>query len=684
MDYSACNYPYGSRESLYSSHSYRIFTPPATKPKNNIFFNSDDSLFKSEKHRFTIPRIEIVSDEPEFNLQVTDFSEPSPKNVTLTYDETGINMKPEKVEEFSSKPSKKNWKDKANNFVQQKSYSIEVNDTCWDIDDINEGDKFLSIGARKCRQQKMASTSLQDLSSSTSSVNSCVHESNLDLSQIDSDILMKHKRWRSPYEMRLGKVKDLADQYEDKATSIPMLSKKKFATSRSKSVSEEALSGKLTEYERLEIVKLLYDWSLNGSESKSEFNLKLSTDCYGSHHNKGEYLEKASLEQSEKTSLKRSKVKFSSEPNLSPNGSDNSLIVIAKFRSDNSLSQNVNLDQFNHKCQYRNCIFNIDFVPKHGTKPEDSVDDNAKQKLKGILKPAKDVIEEVECLNNITNLQKKPKYRRRFSEIIEVKPFNSQLVRCDSLERLTDINRKHKKFPESYIVTRRNSTRKQNAKNDENVVKSPKIMMMRRRYLPKTWKSCSDIKTRKTVRKCCKNAKVTCPVSRDSPKASRKTQSCACIERERNPQNTVQEGTISQRCSDSAARLAAFKGAFNRKLTIIAVAHFIKYLSVKNKYLERYCLQLFYFVVITFLHLLIVLNYTVFYIYYFLLGSIFSLCTYCTILSFTLVNFHKVHVGSNNKFSQHVANRNITDFPCINPSGRIRVANHQNQKLARN
>lgn len=563
------NYPYGSKESLSSPHSYRLFTPPATKPKNNIFFNSDDSLFKSDKHRFTIPRIEIVTDEPVFNLQVTDFSEPSPKNVTLTYDESGCNMKTEKIEEFCAKPSNKNWKDKTNNFMQQKSYSIEVNDTSYSIDDISEVDKFLSIGARKNKQQKFASSSLQDLSSSTSSVNSCIHESNLDLSQIDPDTPIKHKNWKSPYEIRLGKVKDLADQFENKAISVPVLNKKKFATTRSKSVSEEKLNDKLTEYERLEILKLLHDWSLNGSESKSEFNLKLSTENVCRHNTNNQ--EQGCLEQLESTNLRRSKVKFNSEPNLSPNDSDSGLIVIARFRSDNSLNHTKNLDQFNHKCQYRNCIFNTDFTVYTGTKTETLAKDNSKQKLKSILKSAKDVKEEVECLNNITNLQK-PKYRRRFSEVIEMKPFNSHLVRCDSLERLTDINKKHKKFPEAYIVSRRNSARKQTTKNDENVIKPPKLVVMRRKYLPKTWKSCSDIKSRKTIRKCCKNAKVSCPVSKDSPKVSRKTQSCTCIEREQNQQN-IQDAMISQRCSDSAARLAAFKGAFNRKITIIAVGH---------------------------------------------------------------------------------------------------------------
>ncbi|XP_050514857.1 afadin isoform X4 [Diabrotica virgifera virgifera] len=502
---------YDSTESLHSPqyNQQRIFTPPATKPKNNIFFNSDDSLFKSEKRRFTIPRIEIESDEPVFNLQVTDFSEPCPKNVTLTYDETGNQLKEEKIEEFCVKPEAKTLKD---NFAQQKSFSIEVNDSCYDIDDISETDKFLSIGARRFRQQRAISSSLQDLSSSTSSINSVVYESNLDLSQIDPDATMKHKTWKSPYEIRHRNVTDLAKKFEDKAISVPTLNKRKYVTNRSKSVSEERLNDKLTEYERIEVLKLLYDWSLNGSDSKTECNLKLTGDI------------------APKT-IKKERVKFNSEPDLSMNCKENTLIAVTKFSSDHSLTNKAPLDQFYHNCEYRNCIFNV------GTKEKDyCAPDTNKSKPKGILKQSKDPPDQVECLNNITNLQKKPNYNRRHSEIIDVKPFNNQLVRCDSLERLNDLQkRRHKKFPDSYIVTRRNSTRKTIQKNNNENVKSPKKVVIRKKYLPKTWKSCSDIKTKKTVRKCCRYARKTCPVLKncsDSPKAARKTQSCACIEQD--------------------------------------------------------------------------------------------------------------------------------------------------------
>ncbi|KAJ8958851.1 hypothetical protein NQ318_019615 [Aromia moschata] len=532
MDYGFPDYAQGSQESLYNTRNYRIFTPPATKPKNNVFFNSDDSLFKSEQRKFTIPRIEIVSDEPVFNLQVTDFSEPAPKNVTLTYDETGTSMKPEKVEEFCAKPGK-SWKDRANNFVQQKSYSIEVNDHVYYDDDFDDADRFLNIGSKKYRQQRLSSTSLQDLSSSTSSIASGVHESNLDLSQLDPDTPVRHKNWKSPYEIRHCMDKDAPKRFQNKAISVPTLSRRKLITSRSKSVSEEKLDDKLTEYERLEILKLLHDWSLNGSESKTEFNISFSSKKIS------ECIEKENLEGPEKTSLKKSRVKFKSEPDLSPKSTQSEgEKLVTKYSSDTNIDGKLAASDFTHRCEFRNCIFNVDFTPNEGTNTQDSkLEEPTRPKPKSILKNSKERLDEVECLNNITNLQKKPKqYNRRFSEIIvePTKPFNSQLVRCDSLERLTDIQKKTKerrKFPESYVITRRNSARKSALKNNENAgkPKSPKLIVMRKRYLPKTWKSCSDIKTKKTIHKCCRYAKKTCPVLQEAP---RKSQSCASIEQD--------------------------------------------------------------------------------------------------------------------------------------------------------
>ncbi|XP_066147649.1 uncharacterized protein cno isoform X5 [Euwallacea fornicatus] len=554
--------PMGSNESLYSNPG-NLYTPPVDRPKNNVFFNSDDSLFKTEKRKLIIPRIEIQTDEPVFNLQVTDFSDPSPKNVTLTYDETGCNMKLQKVEDYV-KP-----KSKAQEFAQNKSFSIEINDSFVDIRSVKDTDKFLSIGAKKLSRQKATSTSLIDLSSSTSSINSCIYESNLDLSQIDPDTPLKH--WKSPFEIR--HAKDL--ERDNKATSEPALNKAKhFVSSRSKSVSEENLNNKLTEYERLEILKLLHDWSLNGSESKSEFNINL-------HRARStENIDSIANEEADVGTLKKFAGRFWSEPNLSPktrykDQMKEPQIVLEKFSSESKISSTVPNDDFLHKCQYRNCIFNVDFTPVNGTNFSSIQDISVKTnsgKLKGILKNSLERLDKKDTAsseslkenfdtdnrNNIVNLkmnEEKPKNQfgsRRYSEIIETnKTINSVLIRCDSLERLTQM-RKPKKFPESYVVTRKPSLRiGQRLKNNENGQrpKSPKIIVLRKKCVPKTWKSCSDIKPRKQVKKCCKNAKKNCPIlknSSDSPKRARKTKSCACISEE----NIVE----SQKAS---ARLAA-------------------------------------------------------------------------------------------------------------------------------
>lgn len=494
-----------SQESLNSLSHCRLFTPPATKPKNNIFFNSDDTLYKKETRKFTIPRIEVESDEPVFNLQVTDFSEPSPKNIILSYDETGTSFETKQIENVESNINHKSWKEKANNFVQQKSFSIDIHENPdIDIGQVCDTDKFLSISAKKIRQQRLYSSSMQDLSSSTSSINSGVHESNLDLSHIDADDPIKHKNWKSPDEVRHGQVDS---KNFEKAISFPDLHRCEFYGSNSKSVSEEKLStrNKLTEYERLEVLKLLHDWSLNGSDSKSDFTLKLSKSS--------EHLEKENVERSEKSILK-SRVKFSSEPNLSPK-INKEMIIIGRYSSDNDLKneQKSVEDDLMHKCEFRNCIFN-----------KDTFD----YKPKSILKVTNE-----ECLKKTPNLGTKS--FRRYSEIIEPKSFNSQLVRCDSLERLTliknDKSNLNKKFPESYIVTKRKNNQKSNNKSPK---KSPKVIVLKKKYLPKTWKSCSDIKHRKTVRKCCRLAKKNCPIMKNSMDiiTSRKTQSCIDIERD--------------------------------------------------------------------------------------------------------------------------------------------------------
>lgn len=518
----------GSNDSLYSNPSNVIFTPPIHQPTSQVFFNSDDSLFKTEKRKFVIPRIEIQTDEPVFNLQVTDFSDPSPKNVTLTYDESGQTMKLQKVEAYV-KP-----KSKAQEFAQNKSFSIEVNRSCVDISSICDTDKFLSIGTKKLSRQKATSTSLIDLSSSTSSINSCIYESNLDLSQIDPDTSLKH--WKSPFEIR--HAKDL--ERDNRAVSEPALNKvKHFVSSRSKSVSEENLNNKLTEYERLEILKLLHDWSLNGSDSKSEFNLNL--------------VRARSTENIE--SIARDEVglseRYCSEPNLNENKA-NELLVSGKYNSDTKIASTILEEDFLHQCQYKNCIFNVEFNHNKQTSP---------LKLKGILKNSREALDDCNVTKNLSNESLKENTNintrnnktnlelRRYSEVIQTdKPLNSELIRCDSLERLTQM-RKPKKFPESYIVNRK-TQRLRSIENGQRP-KSPKVIVIKKKCLPKTWKSCSDIKPKKPVKKCCKYAKKNCPIlknSTDSPKKARKAKSCACISEENILESIQDEQLPDSKC----------------------------------------------------------------------------------------------------------------------------------------
>ncbi|XP_045470787.1 afadin isoform X3 [Harmonia axyridis] len=555
----------GSQESLLSLNSYKIFTPPAVRPKNNVFFNSADNLYKTRKCKLTIPRIEIEC-EPVFSVQVTDFSEPCPKNVTLTYDESGTNLE---INLPNENDNSKSRKDKTSDFVQKKSYSIEVNEIpSITIDSVNETDKFLSIRARKIKQQRALSSSLQDVSSSTSSISSCVHESHLDLSQIDGECAsISNKNWKSPDELRFREITG-SDKYDSKAVSFPELSKVKGMPSRSHSISDEHLNDKLTEYERLEILKLLHDWSLYGSDSKCDFNISLDKNRRSSELDP---LEKEDVEWSARSSkdFSMSRTKYSSEPNLSPVNSKKNkdeFIVIAKYNSEGNLNSNINKDLL-HKCEFRNCIFNIDTNLDGGTKNPELMKEDQKvdNNINKTVKKNMEQFNEKGCLSNITNfprrISKIDDSSRRNSEIIQTKTFNSQLVRCDSLERLTLIQKNirnkhvpHKKFPDAYIV-KRNSIKSNSPKNknNENQNKSKKAMVQQKKYLPKTWKSCSDIKTKKTIRKCCKLAKKSCPMMKGQTEEPRKAQSCADFD-----QDTLEH----------AARLAELKslriGAFDR------------------------------------------------------------------------------------------------------------------------
>lgn len=470
--------------------------------------------------KLTIPRIEIQSDEPVFNLRVTDFSEPSPRDVTEECEGAYLNNNDGFV-------ANKSWRNKTSNYVQHKSYSLDVTEIpSIEIQLVGDNDVPTSDNTNKLNKPLIYS-SLQDLSSSTSSVNSGVHESNLDLSAIDPDTPVKH--WRSPSEIRKGHVKALARQFEDvfaekhivsNSGSVPDLNKCDKA--KVKFCSEEKLNDKLTDFERLEVLKLLRDWSIYGSEAKSDFTMKI-TSCEIN------------------TKQKQSRGRSLSEPDLSPKSKiKTGAIFNKKFSSENNVNTNGVPDaDFWHKCSFRNCIFNAEYKSS-GTNNIDS----EKPKPKSILKNR-------ECLNNIANKQHRILQRgaRRNSEIIESRNnyYSEQFARCDSLECLTNLSKRKdiKKFPESYIITRRNSANNQKQRN------STKVVVFRGKYTPKSWKSCSDIKCKQTVvRKCCKNAKKTCPIYRRSSDGSpRKTRSCLSISGDVAHLDTVRDFELGSCCS---------------------------------------------------------------------------------------------------------------------------------------
>lgn len=548
-------YPqYSSQESLYG-YKNRIYTPPVIKPQNNVFFNSDDSLYKTETRKLTIPRIEIEPSEPIFRLEITDFSEPNPTNVTLCGEIDNDATRP--LEKLT-----KTWKNKANNYVQQKSFSLDIKDIPYIDSSTTDIDQFLNT--------KLHSTSLQDLSSSTSSLNSGIHESNLDLSQ---DTPVKEKNWKSPSEYRKGNVKILTKRFEDifgdrivlTATSYPnltILDRKDRKEKRSLD-SLNKKSDKLNDIERMEILRVLEDWSLNGSNGIDFFNCdkninnsknnlnnnnnclanddKLQSDCENSalRRRNGSMKKQRALEMSsnenlseidskrkfsqayskyfktninvnqqfhndnyssckynkKETNLRRANKKFNSESDLlTKKKRTDGPIFIMKYKSESNLTDddlNKNLDmQFFHDCQFRNCIFNKNFLHIRNDQNYAGTKNNNDKNT------------------NFSNLK-----------------------RCGSLERLKINNNNNdydddddddeviKKFPDSYIV------RKSNRNNNK--------ILVRRKFMGggKSWKSCSDIKRQNVVQKCCKNAKKSCPIlinnMMTTPTLSkRKTQSC--------------------------------------------------------------------------------------------------------------------------------------------------------------
>lgn len=376
-----------------------------------------------------------------FHLQITDFSEPQPKDIALS-----------ESDEFFKKDS----------VQMQKSVSLDEVEPCCNL--LKTSKNF---------------TSLQEISSSNSSINSVVHESNLDLSCMDPDTPIKHKGWRSPRDPQPGKVRALTKQFEkmiiDKnggreSASTPDLTSENVFKLPQKYYSEETLDNRLSEYERLEILKLLHDWSLQGSRSESTF-------VFNSKDRKKVY-----------------DVKFLSDVDLSP-----------KFKcpskhhfSETNVNKPLDKDDFLHSCKYRNCIFNKKFL-MCGTK----------------LKTGKNLEDTNEKLCG-TN--------RRHSEVIltNKKEDGQRRASYENCGR-NSLNKKPCKFPEAYIITKRNNSQRKTLSdiNKENGISKPNAKIIF--FHKKCWKSCSDIKCR-TVRKCCRNARQSCPIYKNSCETPNKIQ----------------------------------------------------------------------------------------------------------------------------------------------------------------
>lgn len=382
------------------------------------------------------------------------------------------------------------------------SDSIEVLSDCpleipqrkkFEVDLETEAEKYLNVGSssRSLSGTRSVSQS-QDLSSSTSSINSGVHDSTLDITQIDPNTPIKH--WKSPDDVRDTRVRMFVTGLNSNCSSVPDIDRH-VSEQRFRSASEDNLniSAKLTEYERLEILKVLYDWSSYGSEAMTDANFSLKIIS-----------EFKNLE-----TKPRNCVKFASEPDLSPKATSS----LIKSNSEETIGSNAD---FLHDCSFANCIFNKNFTPL-GTKPTNQlVIDKSISKPKGILKNSN---ERLDCLESTSSISKKVPYfltkqSRRHSDVAPRPTFNPRLLRCGSLERLSKPDEQttirvytinsNKKFPESYIVTKRAC---------------------------KCWRSCSDIKPQRAVKKCCRNAKNSCPLLKSSVPKRREVQSCDSINR---------------------------------------------------------------------------------------------------------------------------------------------------------
>lgn len=576
---------------LYGSTKSNRFSP---RQKSSGFFSSDDSLYKAELKKLTIPRISIEP-EPSFNLEVTDFSEPEPKDSTYIIEESLLDYP--KLDLLDVKNKKKGKSGPVHHLSGSNTnkISLEINDIPFIDSEFRNND---DNDEEKCDESKFENLLIsQELSSSQSSINSSVggnQELALDLTLVDTEYMPSKPRcWKSPDQVRLGYVKSITQQFEDifsnrtvaAASSVPEL-RETAEEVKKKSNSEENLTNKLSETERLEVFKLLQDWSTFGSDapkSNVSINISIHQENQIIHQNVG------NVDCVDKPKLKE---KYRSEPNISKMDKDD--LTPNKYKSDSELSKIIS-ETFNshtHKCDFKNCIFNIDTLKNETeitptddfTEDKSMIESSEKEKLgnvhkKGILKNP--VVENI--FNNDVNSQNE-------------KPFNGQLVKSDSLDNIKRCKKKYtarvystsssdvRKFPESYIVTRKKKVFDSNEKIQicncldcryqdaarrqrqraslpinsfqlqlqpadklENPVPKPTpriVFIQRKDQLLKTWKSCNDIYVdkRRAVKKCCRYAKRTCPVLKNSCPMKRDCKSCADI------YNNNMERTKSVQC----------------------------------------------------------------------------------------------------------------------------------------
>lgn len=404
--------------------------------------------------------------------------------------------------------------------------SIELNDIPYIDSDRNIDDEKID-----CSEKENLLIN-QELSSSQSSINSSnagAQELTLDLTLSEIETPVKRKLWKSPDQVRSGYVKTIAKHFEgiagniSGAQSVPDLSKNEKLYKKSK--SSEDINDKLTEEEAVVIFQQLQEWSTFGSSAKTTLMIDLTR-------------RDALLER-----------KFKSEMDLS----QKSLSPENKSKSESYLLKD---DFDSHNCSFKNCIFKL--------KPDEEVKSETKN-LKGILKNTEEVKE----------------YLNEGEKIVKQKPFNCTLVRCDSLDSINKCQKiykthlfpikEFKKFPESYIVTKRSNkkyaselnlqfcncmeckridmanrgvliqnlavkkletpspVRRKLTSPKRSPKKIPKIVYVHKKIRPKTWKSCSDIVHKRKVKKCCKFAKKTCPILKISDPVLRDTKSCASI-----------------------------------------------------------------------------------------------------------------------------------------------------------